>query len=98
MMNVSTGRSLKGGDCRIGGRVLSLASDTHGKIIWAGNDKGEIVSVICEIDGGLHKSRRLQLSQSCSITNISYRAWISREARDPTLLVNCTANSLCLFR
>lgn len=38
-MNVSTGRSLKGGECRIGGKVLSIASDAHGKILWAGNDK-----------------------------------------------------------
>lgn len=97
-MNVSTGRALKGGESRIGGRVISIASDTHGKVLWAGNDKGEIISLVCEIDGELQKTRRLRLSQACSITSISYRAWISREARDPSLLVNCTGNALCLFR
>lgn len=98
IINVSTGRQLKDGECRIGGRVMSLASDTHGKVLWAGNDKGEIISLVCEVGGELHKTRRLQMSQSCCVTSISYRAWISREARDPSLLVNCTANALCLFR
>jgi WD40 repeat protein len=36
--NVSTGRFMKN-ICKIGGRVLSLASDTSGKIFWVGNDK-----------------------------------------------------------
>lgn len=56
------------------------------------------MSIVCEVGGGLRKARRLQLSQVCSVTSMSYRAWISREARDPSLLINCTANALCLFR
>jgi len=32
------------------------------------------------------------------VTCLSSRAWISREARDPSLLVNCGINALCLYR
>jgi hypothetical protein len=84
--------------CKIGGRVLSLASDTSGKIFWVGNDKGEIISLFCELNGALCKTKKVLLSPNCAITSLSYRAWISREARDPLLLVNVTNNSLCLFR
>ncbi|KAI4471340.1 wd repeat protein 26-related [Holotrichia oblita] len=94
--NVSTGRFMKN-VCRVTGNVLSLASDVNCKTLWAGNDKGEIVSILCDISGQLCRTKRLNIGISCSITSLSYRAWISREARDPLLLVNCSDNSLCLF-
>ncbi|XP_044259302.1 WD repeat-containing protein 13-like [Tribolium madens] len=94
--NVSTGRFMKN-TCKIGGNVLCLASDNSGKIFWVGNDKGEIVSLFCELNGALCKTKKILLSPNCSITSLSYRAWISREARDPLLLVNATNNSFCLF-
>ncbi|KAF5303936.1 hypothetical protein FQA39_LY01721 [Lamprigera yunnana] len=95
--NVSTGLFTKN-MYRIGGNILSLASDTNGKILWAGNDKGEIVSFVCDMGGNLSRARKLLISASNTITSLSYRAWISREARDPMLLVNCTDNTVCLFR
>lgn len=33
-----------------------------------------------------------------SITCLSWKSWISREARDPMLLANCTNNMLCLYK
>ncbi|KAF2900970.1 hypothetical protein ILUMI_05216 [Ignelater luminosus] len=95
--NVSTGLFMKNAS-RVGGNILSLASDTSGKNLWIGNDKGEIVSFLCDSGGNLCRTRRLLVNPSSSITSLSYRAWISREARDPMLLVNCTDNALCLFR
>ncbi|CAH0546282.1 unnamed protein product [Brassicogethes aeneus] len=94
--NVSTGRFMKN-VCKIGGNLLCLTSDNNGKIMWAGNDKGEIYSVFCELNGGLCKTKKVILGSPCSITSLSYRAWISREARNPMLLVNATNNSLLLF-
>jgi hypothetical protein len=32
------------------------------------------------------------------VTSISYRTWISREARDPSLLVSCADSTLRLYR
>ena len=34
----------------------------------------------------------------CGITSISYRTWINREARDPSLLVSCGDGLLRLYR
>ncbi|XP_066139422.1 WD repeat-containing protein 13-like isoform X2 [Euwallacea fornicatus] len=96
VVNVSTGLFLKY-YCRIGGCILSLTSDTNGNIVWAGNDHGEIVAVLCEINGALYKAKKTTIDPNSYITSLSYRTWISREARDPTLLVNLTNNSLCLF-
>lgn len=96
IVNVSTGLFLKN-ICKIGGSILSLTSDTSGKILWTGNDRGEIISVFCELNGGLCKMKKITVEPHCYITNLSYRAWISREARDPLLLVNATNNSMCLF-
>uniref|UniRef100_A0A1Y1LYP2 WD repeat-containing protein 55 homolog n=1 Tax=Photinus pyralis TaxID=7054 RepID=A0A1Y1LYP2_PHOPY len=95
--NVSTGLFMKN-SCKIGGNILSLTSDTNGQIVWVGNDKGEIASLLCDISGNLCRTRRLTLSTSNTITSITYRAWISREAHDPMLLVNCTDSTVCLFR
>lgn len=53
---------------------------------------------MCDDVGKLSKLHRVVVAQNCAITCLSWRAWISREARDPTLLVNCAANAVCLFK
>lgn len=99
VLNVSTGIYPRGGSSKLGGKVLGLAFDSSGQMLWAGNDKGVIVSFLFELaTGRLSKCRRIVVAENCPITCISWRAWISREARDPTLLVNCAANVVCLFR
>ncbi|VEN51032.1 unnamed protein product [Callosobruchus maculatus] len=94
--NVSTGRFLKN-VCKIGGQVLSIASDTNGHVFWVGNDKGEIFSVFCELNGSLTRTKKISLPTSCWVTSLSYRAWISREGRNPLLLVNATDSSIYIF-
>lgn len=97
IINISTGRYTKE-MCRIGGCVLSLAFDNSGRILWAGNDKGEIFSIRCELNGKLfNKTKRLTSSTPSSITSLSFRVWTNREARDPMLLVNSSNNSVSLF-
>nr|CAD7455170.1 unnamed protein product [Timema tahoe] len=92
VLNVSTGIYPQGGTSKLGGRVLALACESSGHLVWAGNDKFDPET------GRLNKGRRLNVSENCSITCISWRAWISREARDPMLLVNCAANVVYLLR
>lgn len=48
--------------------------------------------------GKLRKLRRVYLGEMAAVTSINYRAWISREAPDPSLLVNLSANSVRLYR
>lgn len=48
--------------------------------------------------GKLTKAKRLVVSEGTSICSISARSWISREARDPSLLVNACLNKLLLYR
>ncbi|XP_044731498.1 WD repeat-containing protein 13-like isoform X2 [Chrysoperla carnea] len=99
IINVSTGRAPLGGYCRVGGSVLSIGCDINGQLWWVGTNKGEIISITCDITGRLRKVRKFQIAgNNCLITSISWRAWISREARDPSLLVNCSNNKLALFR
>ncbi|XP_068084432.1 WD repeat-containing protein 13 [Anabrus simplex] len=99
VLNVSTGIYPRGGSSKLGGKVLSLAFDSTGVLLWAGNNKGTLVSFLFDAETGrLSKCRRVVVAENCQITCISWRAWISREARDPTLLVNCAANVVCLFR
>ncbi|KAI5700893.1 hypothetical protein M8J75_003907 [Diaphorina citri] len=90
VVNVSTGIYVKGGSCKVGGTVLSIAGEASGQ--------GVIVSILCDDLGRLSKGKRLVLSQDCPITCLSWRSWISREARDPTLLVNIAANAVCILK
>ncbi|XP_065221833.1 WD repeat-containing protein 13-like [Planococcus citri] len=98
VLNISTGKYPRGGNCKVGGQILSLTFDANGQLLWAGSDKGVITSLMCDDLGRLSKLNRIVVAQNCAITCLSWRAWISREARDPTLLVNCAANAVCLFR
>ncbi|XP_029650135.1 WD repeat-containing protein 13 isoform X3 [Octopus sinensis] len=98
VMNVSTGQCCKGGSGKAAGRILTLAFDSNGRILWTGDDKGFIFSFLFDIaTGKLAKGRRITVCENRTVTSISARSWINREARDPSLLVNCAVNYLFLF-
>lgn len=46
VLNVSTGMYPKRGKLKIGGQILSLAVNSSGQIIWVGNDKVIIITLI----------------------------------------------------
>lgn len=45
-----------------------------------------------------HFHCRITVCEGSPVTYMSARTWISREARDPSLLVNCGVNALCFFK
>ncbi|XP_063443917.1 WD repeat-containing protein 13-like [Mytilus trossulus] len=99
VLNISTGKGYKGGSSKVTGKVLALAFDSTGHILWTGDDKGSIHSFTIDVNSGkLIKARRITVCEGLPVTCISARSWISREARDPSLLVNCCVNALCLFK
>lgn len=90
---------VQGGSCKITGQALSMAFDPTGLTLWVGDDKGALSSFTVDLaHGKLTRTRRVSVCEGHAITSISARAWVSREAREPSLLVNCAVNSLCLFR
>ncbi|XP_064643896.1 WD repeat-containing protein 13-like [Lineus longissimus] len=99
VMNISTGKLVKGGTSKALGRVLCLTFDPTGRVLWSGDDRGMIFSFLFDLQSGkLVKSKRITVCEGHPVTSLSSRSWISREARDPSLLVNCGINALCLFR
>ena len=48
--------------------------------------------------GKLTKAKRLVVHEGSPVTSISARSWVSREARDPSLLINACLNKLLLYR
>ncbi|XP_070579907.1 WD repeat-containing protein 13-like isoform X2 [Ptychodera flava] len=99
VLNVSTGKCVKGGLSKGSGKVLSMTFDPTGKILWAGDDKGLIFSFLCDAaTGKLTRAKRMVVCEGHPVTSLACRTWLSREARDPSLLANCAVNSLCLFR
>uniref|UniRef100_A0A131XSU7 Putative wd repeat-containing protein 13 n=1 Tax=Ixodes ricinus TaxID=34613 RepID=A0A131XSU7_IXORI len=99
VLNVSTGIYLKGGSSQTTGCVLCMTFDPTGKLLWAGDDRGYIVSYLFDLaTGKLTKGKRLLVWDQCPITCLSARHWASREARNPSLLANCgLANALVLY-
>ncbi|GFS14269.1 WD repeat-containing protein 13, partial [Elysia marginata] len=99
VMNMSTGKMYKGGSSKVTGRVNALTFDASGRILWAGDERGSVFSFMVDVaTGKLTKTRRMTVSDGHPVTSLSARAWISREARDPCLLVNCCINCLSLYR
>ncbi|CAN8008421.1 unnamed protein product, partial [Ixodes pacificus] len=99
VLNVSTGIYLKASLSQTTGCVLCMTFDPTGKLLWAGDDRGYIVSYLFDLaTGKLTKGKRLLVWDQCPITCLSARHWASREARNPSLLANCgLANALVLY-
>ena len=87
---------------------------SSGAILWAGTESGAIVAVDLDLKTGQiwtktqrtvyasnaksDEDRSSSSSFPFSITNLQTKTWLSREARDPTLLANAGPNLLLLFR
>ncbi|XP_027969176.1 WD repeat-containing protein 13 isoform X2 [Eumetopias jubatus] len=99
VMNISTGKKVKGGSSKLTGRVLALSFDAPGRLLWAGDDRGSVFSFLFDMaTGKLTKAKRLVVHEGSPVTSISARSWVSREARDPSLLINACLNKLLLYR
>ncbi|XP_076243997.1 WD repeat-containing protein 13 [Calliopsis andreniformis] len=98
ILNISTGIYPRGGSCKIGGKILSLTCEgSGGSIIWAGTDRGSIMSFQLEPGTGrLTKLRRVQETGGM-ITSLSWRSWFSKDAPWPALLVSSACNVVLLY-
>lgn len=52
VMNISTGKKVKGGSSKLTGRVLALSFDAPGRLLWAGDDRGSIFSFLFDMATG----------------------------------------------
>eukprot|EP00794_Sanderia_malayensis_P008926 gene8926-9878_t len=98
VFNMSTGKCAKGGSAKVLGPVRALEFDGSGNILWSGDDKGSIFSFAVNVTGKLQRTHRFIIAENCPITSLSFRTWMSREARDPSLLVSCMSNVLFLYK
>ncbi|XP_065836959.1 WD repeat-containing protein 13-like isoform X2 [Oscarella lobularis] len=97
--NVSTGKMIKGGLGKVAGAVKAFVFDSAGTTLWCGDDKGSIFSFSFNVTSGrLVRLKRYVVCPGKPITCISSRSWMSREARDPSLLVNVQCDALIFFR
>lgn len=99
ILNISTGIYIRGGSCKIGGKVLSLACEgSGGLVIWAGTEKGLIFSFQFEPQTGcLTKLLRVQETGGM-ITSLTWRSWHSKDSPWPVLLVSSACNAALLYR
>ncbi|CAH0719582.1 unnamed protein product, partial [Brenthis ino] len=93
VLNVSTGIYPRGGSSILGGRVTAIACESSGRIFWAANDKGVIVSYRTSGTGALSKLRRV--GAGGAVSSLAWSPWL---ARHPALLVSANDDSLYLFR
>lgn len=52
VMNISTGKKVKGGSSKLTGRVLALSFDAPGRLLWAGDDRGSVFSFLFDMATG----------------------------------------------
>ncbi|KAL0101269.1 hypothetical protein PUN28_018812 [Cardiocondyla obscurior] len=99
ILNVSTGIYTRGGSCKIGGKILSLACEgSGGLVIWAGNDRGVVVAF--RLEPGIGRLTKLQRVQETGgmITSLSWRSWLSKDAPWAALLISSACNAVLLYR
>ncbi|XP_057311161.1 WD repeat-containing protein 13-like [Hydractinia symbiolongicarpus] len=98
VFNMSTGKCTKDGVAKGTTSIRCLEFDLSGTLLWTGDEKGVVTSFIFNIvTGKLSRGKKISLSENNCITSISARTWISREARDPSLLVSSASNALHLY-
>lgn len=56
VMNISTGKKVKGGSSKLTGRVLALSFDAPGRLLWAGDDRGSVFSFLFDMATGRQAS------------------------------------------
>ena len=39
MLNISTGKQVKSGSCRVAGAALCMCCESNGRLLWVGDDK-----------------------------------------------------------
>jgi len=97
--NMSTGKCIKGGIAKGTASIKCLEFDPSGSLLWTGDEKGVVTSYLFNImTGKLTRGKRIMIKENHCVTSISARTWVSREARDPSLLISCACNSLLLYR
>ncbi|CAG0915140.1 unnamed protein product [Notodromas monacha] len=97
--NVSTGIIPSQLICNLGHSVLSIAFHPNGGLLWAADDMGGITAFIFNpMTGQLARKRRTIVRSGFPVTGLQCRTWLSREACDPTLLVNCGCDQLFVYR
>uniref|UniRef100_A0A8C4LLE8 WD repeat domain 13 n=1 Tax=Equus asinus asinus TaxID=83772 RepID=A0A8C4LLE8_EQUAS len=52
VVNISTGKKVKGGSSKLTGRVLALSFDAPGRLLWAGDDRGSVFSFLFDMATG----------------------------------------------
>lgn len=65
VVNISTGKKVKGGSSKLTGRVLSLSFDAPGRILWAGDDRGSIFSFLFDMATGGRTLPSADQNNSC---------------------------------
>lgn len=66
VVNISTGKKVKGGSSKLTGRVLSLSFDAPGRILWAGDDRGSIFSFLFDMATGTDTVARFGREHACT--------------------------------
>ena len=69
VMNISTGKKVKGGSSKLTGRVLALSFDAPGRLLWAGDDRGSVFSFLFDMATGRQAPRLswwLSSKESCN--------------------------------
>lgn len=99
VFNVSTGKAVKGGSSKLASPALCMAFDSTHSQLWVGDSKGSVYDFSLDsVSGRLHRLKRLVVAPGHMVTCVSYRTWVNREARDPSLLISSMDDGLRLFR
>lgn len=76
-----------------------ISTSTDGNSSSSNSTQGTIVSFLFDLGSGcLRKGKRCVVREDACVTSLSARAWASREAPDPTLLVSAGCDALLLYR
>jgi len=99
IVNMSTGKQLQTAGARTDTCAMCMCVEQQSRTLWVGTNDGYVHAFrMHPTTSALTVAHKTLICASRMITCLSVRAWISREARDPCILVSVAANMFALYR
>lgn len=99
VLNISTGKYVKTGSCKVSGAAVCMCCDNTGRLLWVGDDKGTVMSFLMDPSlGKLVKGIKMCIADNSPVTSMCCRPYVNNNGKnEPLVLLNVATNALYVY-